>query len=346
MIHALPFSLLLSAVVTAAAQTAQPVPRAFSYTFKPGQGIGNVTPITICNHTARQPGMHAATLFWATGSLEWPEFGDTVIKYYVDGETTASVTATINQLTGMFYNHSDPHVAPLSKILPFGNARIGRTGIGGGAYNSIVVPFRTRLLVTAVAAPYSKSTKSVLYSKIAGLENYQHGSVLGRHGMFMSDRVRLRSYASDVVLAPAQRHTICNFNRSSNPSPNSWGSLLYVWQRIESESAFCLEGRHFAQADSEAGVGAGDSLQLSSGFEDYYLSGQYFDAGEFATELSGMTSSSSYIYPHAVTAYRFHDVDPVPFEKSLRMTWENGMHKNGSLAASSTRARSLCLAYV
>ena len=43
--------------------------------------------------------------FWATGSLEWPEFGDTVIKYYVDGETTASVTATINQLTGMFYNH-------------------------------------------------------------------------------------------------------------------------------------------------------------------------------------------------------------------------------------------------
>ena len=222
MIHALPFSLLLSAVVTAAAQTAQLVPRAFSYTFKPGQGIGNVTPITICNHTARQPGMHAATLFWATGSLEWPEFGDTVIKYYVDGETTASVTATINQLTGMFYNHSDPHVAPLSKILPFGNARIGRTGIGGGAYNSIVVPFRTRLLVTAIAAPYSKSTKSVLYSKIAGLENYQHGSVLGRHGMFMSDRVRLRSYASDVVLAPAQRHTICNFNRSSNPSPNSW----------------------------------------------------------------------------------------------------------------------------
>ena len=49
----LPFS-LLSAIVTAAAQTAQLVPRAFSYTFKPGQGIGNVTPITICNHTARQ----------------------------------------------------------------------------------------------------------------------------------------------------------------------------------------------------------------------------------------------------------------------------------------------------
>ena len=48
-----------------------------------------------------------------------------------------------------------------------------------------------------------------------------------------------------------------------------------------------------------------------------------------------MTSSSSYIYPHAVTAYRFHDVDPVPFEKSLVVTWENGMHKNGSLAASS-----------
>ena len=191
MIHALAFSLLFSAIGTSAAPTAQLFPRAFSYTFKPGQGIGNVTPITICNHTARQPGMHAATLFWATGSLEWPEFGDTVIKYYVDGETTASVTATINQLTGMFYNHSDPHVAPLSKILPF----------------SIVVPFRTRLLVTAVAAPYSKSTKSVLYSKIAGLENYQHGSVLGRHGMFTTNYTTIEN-------APLQKEKFCKVLQS------------------------------------------------------------------------------------------------------------------------------------
>ena len=58
-----------------------------------------------------------------------------------------------------------------------------------------------------------------------------------------------------------------------------------------------------------------------------------------------MASSSSYLYPHAVTAYRFHDVDPVPFESSLAVMWENGMYKNGSLAASTTRARSFCLAY-
>ena len=35
------------------------------------------------------------------------------------------------------------------------------------------------------------------------------------------------------------------------------------------------------------------------------------DAGEFATSLSGMTSESSWLYPHAVTAYRFHDADPL-----------------------------------
>ena len=41
---------------------------------------------------------------------------------------------------------------------------------------------------------------------------------------------------------------------------------------------------------------------LSSGFEDYYLSGQYFDAGEFSTVVTGMTSEDHWFYPHALTA--------------------------------------------
>ena len=55
-------------------------------------------------------------------------------------------------------------------------------------------------------------------------------------------------------------------------------------------------------------------IQLSSGFEDYYLSGQYFDAGEFSTPLSGMTSEDHWFYPHALTAYRYHEVDQVIYK--------------------------------
>ena len=51
-------------------------------------------------------------------------------------------------------------------------------------------------------------------------------------------------------------------------------------QTVRSGNSHCLEGTHIATID-------GDETILSSGFEDYYLSGQYFDAGPFATPISG-----------------------------------------------------------
>lgn len=49
----------------------------------------------------------------------------------------------------------------------------------------------------------------------------------------------------------------------------------------------------------------------SSGFEDFYLSGQYFDAGEFATSLSGITTENHQLYPNNIAAYRLLEADPV-----------------------------------
>ena len=93
-------------------------------------------------------------------------------------------------------------------------------------------------------------------------------------------------------------------------------------------------------------VPGGADVRLSSGFEDYYLSGQYFDAGAFASPLSGMTAENRWLEPSRLVAYRLHEADPVVFERSLVLRWQNGMYANGSLAANETHLQSLVLAYV
>ena len=90
---------------------------------------------------------------------------------------------------------------------------------------------------------------------------------------------------------------------------------------------------------------ASSSLQLSSGFEDYFLSGQYFDAGEFASPLSGMTAEDKYLYPNSLTAYRIHEADPVVFNGSAVLRWQNGHPKSGDGAPGVTTLRSLVLTY-
>ncbi len=336
---------------TAAAAKSPPVPVPFSYTHKPAQTLRpSGEELVLAEHYAKGLGshrssedsfnvdedvVHAVTLSWFTGELNWPTFSATLIRYYVDGETTASVELTIDELTGAYFNSSDH--THMSKILPWGNFRIGRTAIGGGAYSTVAIPFRQSIRITAAADSTMERPRS-FFSKIAGVENY--GPVrLPISGLQLPPTARLRSQRRIVKLAPAEWATLGFFNRSVFNT--SWGTLLYTWQRIQSSSAFCLEGIHEVFID-----GATVPMQLSSGFEDYYLSGQYFDAGEFASPLSGMTSESSYLYPHAVTAFRFHDADPLPFERSISLRWRNGMYTNGTLAANETLLRSALLAYV
>jgi hypothetical protein len=69
------------------------------------------------------------------------------------------------------------------------------------------------------------------------------------------------------------------------------------------KNAHCLEGIHLAYIDGNATalqVSSGSlrprcgkhrvlMLGASAGFEDYYLSGQYFDAGTFRSALAGLT---------------------------------------------------------
>jgi hypothetical protein len=66
---------------------------------------------------------------------------------------------------------------------------------------------------------------------------------------------------------------------------------------------------------------------LSSGFEDYFLGTYYFNRGKYANDLAGVT----HLDPAnaEVSAYRFHDADPVIFRHGLRLTLRCGDHAGG-----------------
>jgi|EP00945_MAST-04E_sp_MAST-4E-sp1_P002529 hypothetical protein len=328
-------SFCLGAAGLAKAEPSMPFPRTFSYTYKPGQAIRPNEKLVLCNHTARTPGgAHAVLVSWFTGQLFWDDFGATKISYYVDGETEPSVSASIDMLTG---NGPAPTTPTKDrKNIPWGNEMLGRVAIGGGAYSTVRIPFSESLLVVAEMYSQNASAPSrILYSLIRGLENY--GPItLRSSGVQLSSRVRLKSFYISKTLLPIEWATLANITSGK-------GTILQVVQHVRSENAYCLEGTHWATVNSR---GDKEEVQLSSGFEDYYLSGQYFDAGEFSTPLSGMESENAWLYPHALTAYRIHEADPVMFSAGITLRWQNGMKATGRLAAGKTQLESLVLAYV
>lgn len=179
---------------------------------------------------------------------------------------------TINNLVGLGdANESTTHEHVAT---PWGNAHHGSVGVGGGRYTAIRVPFGTHLRITALMSPGQSEGRS-LYCMFRGLENFP--VTLG--GLQLPSNARLRSVsARDLMLEPTEWVTLVN--TSSGDVGDKGGALLMVMQTVKSGNSHCLEGTHRATID-------GVETVLSSGFEDYYLSGQYFDAGPFATAVSG-----------------------------------------------------------
>lgn len=60
----------------------------------------------------------------------------------------------------------------------------------------------------------------------------------------------------------------------------------------------------------------------ASGTEDYFNNAWYFQTGVIFAEHSGCTRYDA--TAHVVGAYRFHVDDPMPFDRALRVRWQNG----------------------
>lgn len=60
---------------------------------------------------------------------------------------------------------------------------------------------------------------------------------------------------------------------------------------------------------------------LSTGTEDYYDSAWYFNGGQFWLPVSGFTHFNTSGNVTSWSAYRFHEMDPLPFDSGFKMMW-------------------------
>jgi len=278
--------------------------------------------VTITNQETQlynRTGEGVVTLMWFTGELLWPTFGNTRIRVYVDGSDSPSLDFEILMAVGQYGD----------TLSPWGENKLGNVALSGGAYLTYRVPFGTSLRVTAqlpekMLIPGDKS----FYFIIRGMQSLDFPVVVGDLLLPSSSRLTLKRL-QDYQAQPYEVVSIYNSTGTS-------GALLQTTLYGISSNLHYLEGEINAVID-------GEFVGLSSGTEDFFLSGQYFDLGTFHTPISGCTHMDRFVN-HSFAAYKLFEQDPVLWTKSFDLTWEIG-HDTGSLSPKQTNITTYVWAY-
>ena len=234
------------------------------------------------------------THMWFGG--DFPDYGKTRIRVYVDGETTASIDMELDMGVGIGF-HDD--------AAPWGIPQMGKTGSPSGIYNTYRIPFGKSIRVTAQRPPGHTDNPPFWWI----IRGSMHLPIeIG--GFRLPDNARLRLYKrEDYTAKRLEEFTLCD-------SPHA-GALYEVAIAGRSTNLNFLEAMMRAYID-----GSKTPLMLSSGLEDYFLGTYYFNRGRYYTPVAGLTHLDN--GDNSFSAYRFHDQDPVFFQHGLRLTCRCG----------------------
>jgi len=246
------------------------------------------------------PGRGCLTHMWFGGSFK--DYGLTRIRVYVDDEKQASIDMELMMGHGIGFQ---------DEAAPWGVERIGKTGQPSGIYNTYRIPFGRNVRVTAERRN-TEPENPIFWWIIRGVENLS--VELG--GVRLPDNARLKLYkVQNRTSQPLEEFDLYNGQRP--------GALYQV--------AIAAKSTNFAFLESCVRAYLGGSktpLMLSSGMEDYFLGTYYFNRGKYYTPVAGLT----HLVPDKeFSAYRFHDTDPVFFQKGLRLTIRVGEMLNGKV---------------
>ena len=304
---------------------------AFSQTF--GNGLAGVpicgssrSPTVILNYSIPIDGnfTHAVLHhFWMTGGPS-PEIDRIFIDYFIDGEVTPSISFQPSFMCGLQFPQFVDHDYEYSA-----SGLCGKTAPVGGYSNVFPIPFYKSALVTARADPIDGPDVCV-------------GGYLNVRG---SLNLPLTVPGSGRPLPIGTRLTL-----QKNP--------LSLWQPLQFVPVAALpagkKGEVFmvswaVEAQPEGGPGEGGGyiegcwnfyttanvsypgLVVGTGVEDYFDSGYYFgaDSGDplgilFANALSGLTQFQREVPYERLSAYRFHNTDPLFMADGGLLTWQVG----------------------
>eukprot|EP01102_Stenamoeba_stenopodia_P004782 TRINITY_DN15143_c0_g1_i1.p1 TRINITY_DN15143_c0_g1~~TRINITY_DN15143_c0_g1_i1.p1 ORF type:complete len:367 (-),score=99.63 TRINITY_DN15143_c0_g1_i1:74-1096(-) len=251
------------------------------------------TEQTIFEHNCTGGGV--VTELWMTGG--WDGFNQTIVRIYIDGETTPSIEYQLYLAHGIGFGDDSTWQ---------GSDITGKTAHGGGLYNTYRIPFGASIKITAALAYEADNT---FWFIVRGLENMP--VIIG--DLVLPSDARLKLYKNEAVtLQPLEYTTLASVNSSA-------GALFMVTIEAESLDLNFLEACFRAYID-----GASQPQFLSSGTEDFFLSAFYFNGGLFTTSQSGLTH---FDVPSGgeqkISMYKFFQRDPVLFTDSFQLVWRN-----------------------
>ena len=251
-------------------------------------------------------GKGCLTHMWFGGQFKDAAY--THIRVYVDGEATASIDMELFMGTGIGFG---------DESAPWGTEKMGRTGSGDTVYNTYHIPFGKSIRVTGQLAPGTPG-HPLFWWIIRGTENLpvQIG------GVTLPENARLKLYKVENYTAqPLEEVAMCDVKGA--------GALYQV--------TIAAAGTRHTEKGPDNGFmegciraylnGGQEATLLSSGFEDYFLGTYYFNRGKYANALAGVTHLD--LKKSEVSAYRFHDADPIFFQDGFKLTARCGEEVGG-----------------
>lgn len=224
-----------------------------------------------------------------------------LLKMYWDDEANPSVEVPIGDFFGTGFQYKQW----LSLLVGMSS---------GGYYSYLPMPFNKRArveIVNETGAPINSFYYHIDYQK---LKSPLDTSVGYFHAMWRREP-RTDPHHAYLILDATGRGQFVGMNLNMQSYD---GGLSF------------LEGDEMIFVDGEATP----SLR-GTGTEDYFNSGWYFNQGAFSAPYHGLIIKDDSL--GRIAAYRFHVLDAIPFETSIRVTIEHG-DRNREIADYSSTA--------
>eukprot|EP01064_Diplonema_japonicum_P020460 TRINITY_DN2991_c1_g2_i2.p1 TRINITY_DN2991_c1_g2~~TRINITY_DN2991_c1_g2_i2.p1 ORF type:complete len:430 (+),score=107.54 TRINITY_DN2991_c1_g2_i2:71-1360(+) len=256
---------------------------------------------TVFAHSLPAGSVGSITHIWTTCSQSCVD--GTVIRFYIDGETTPSIDMLPPMAAGVGFN--DSHAPWGTKWMGLG---AGNGGNGQAWFNNFRIPFTKSIRVTLhhqSGAPFGG-----FYFIVRGARDMP--IQVGGYTLPKTAKLLLQKFEGE--LQPLEWLAVTDVKSGS-------GIHFASTIAVASNDLNFLEGcYHSFSPYNESFPG----VLLSTGTEDYFDSGWYFNAGTFRFPVSGNTHLVSGNGKVTWSAYRMHDQDPLFFNDGLRVLWRNG----------------------
>jgi len=236
------------------------------------------------------------THYWATagnGILE-----KSYVRYYIDGETTASIQFVPPLACGSAVDETKA---------PWGTKWIGKGAKDGSWWSNFRIPFQKSVRVTV---QHMTGSFGGFYMIVRGMPNLD----INIGGVDIPSTARLQLQRFEQTVQPLDWVPVVSV-------PSGSGLFFMHTLSVSSNNLNFLEGCYHQYIPPNQPF---PGTVLSTGTEDYFDSGWYFNAGEFAFPVSGFTHIVTTPTSAEVSAYRFHEMDPIPFDNGLLIHWRNG----------------------